>query len=357
MSARPLLPLLLVGLAVLSGTTVSADARDRASSLRDRAAAMRERAPAAPRPAVAATPAGRALAPDQGVHNALHAAHQNGIVFTRADLTLGAISEASLATDFTLGQPIFFRVYTERSAVNAIALKNNIPASQVYADGVYYTARFSVDGVAIDTRIKPWGGRNDHLTWTTWRGQLGNPDRVVVPGADAFMEFLSRATAAGRLKPGRHVIGMEVVPATNTERSGPIEGGVVARGSFTLTVPTGVFAPGNTAVCGPGRGAAGSAAIEARTLAVSRQYWTNPELTPARAIAVGDSWNMVVNELTGVPIERSTRVDLLSRGAAFCARQTHQFTEKYVGGGAFGTSTGGVSVNFEPGYVPCGCIG
>ena len=348
MRGGPTLSLILAVAAVMGGATHEAGAQDRA-------AAMRARKPAPPAPGPAADV--RAQLPDQGVHNALHAAHQNSIIFTRSDLTLSAISESALASDFTLGQPIFFRVYTERSAVNAIALKHNIPASQIYADGVYYTARFTVDGATFDTRIKPWGGRVDHQTWTTWRGQLGNPDRTVVPGSDAFLEFLSRASAAGRLKPGKHAISMELVPATTTERWGVVDGGPVARGSFTLTVPTGAFAPGNTAVCGPGRGAAGSAAIEARTLAVSRQFWDNPALTPVRAIAAGDSWKMLLNELTSVPIERSTRVDVLSRGAAYCTRQVHQFTEKYMGGGNFSTATGGVSVNFEPGYVPCGCLG
>jgi hypothetical protein len=320
----------------------------------DRAGALRARMPVAP---ATAAPTAGALVPDQGVHNPLHAAHQNQIVFTRSDLTLSAISESALVSDFTLGQPIFFRVYTERSAVNAIALKNSVPAQQVYADGVTYTARFEVDGASYDTTIKPWGGRNDHLTWTTWRGQLGSPDRVVVPGADAFLELLSRATAAGGLKPGKHTITMELTPQTNTEGGGKLVAGPVARGTFTLTVPAGAFTPGNTAVCGAGRGAAGSAAMEARALAVTRQFWTNPDLTPVRAIAAGDSWKMELNPLTSVPIERSTRVDILSRGAKYCVRQVYQFTEKYMGGGNFSTATGGVSVNFEPGYVPCGCIG
>lgn len=325
----------------------------------DRAATLRARRPAAPGPVPAPAPApatGGALVPDQGVHNAMHAARQGQIVFTRTDLSLSAITESSLATDFTLGQPIFFRVYTEKSAVNAIALKTGVPARQVYPDGVHYTARFTVDGVTYDTTIKPWGGRNDHLTWTTWRGQLGNPDRVVVPGADAFLELLSRATAAGGLKPGKHSITMEVLPATNTEGGGKLEAGPVARGTFTLTVPAGVITPGNTAVCGPGRGAAGSAAIEARALAVSKQYWTDTAYTPARAIAAGGDWQMELNPITSVPIERTTRVDILSRGAKVCKRQVYRFTEKYMGGGNFSTATGGVSVNFEPGYVPCGCI-
>lgn len=287
----------------------------------------------------------------------MHAAHQGEIVFTRSDLTLGAINEGALANEFTLGQPIFFRVYTERSAVNAIAEKNNMPASDVYADGVHYTARFTVAGTSFYTTIKPWGGRRDHETWTTWRGQLGNPDRVQVPGADAFLELLSRATAAGLLTPGRHTIEMELIPATNTENSGKIEGGVVARGSFVLTIAAGAIAPGNATVCGRGRGAAGSAAIEVRALAVSKQFWTNPDLSPVRAIAVGDDWKVERNEITGIPIERSTRVDILTRGPKYCTRQGHDFREEYMGGGNFSTATGGVSVNFEPGFVPCGCIG
>ena len=122
----------------------------------DRARSMREARPAAPKPATAAASGPIA---DQGVHNAVHAAHQNQIVFTRSDLGIGAISEKDIVTDFTLGQPMFFRVFTERSAVNAIAAANNMPAGQVYADGVHYTARFTIDGQAFDTGIFPWGNR------------------------------------------------------------------------------------------------------------------------------------------------------------------------------------------------------
>ena len=104
---------------------------------------------------------------DQGVHNAVHAAHQNQIVFTRTDITIGAITEAAIVSDFTLGQPMFFRVFTERSAVNAIAATNNMPATDVYAVGVRYTARFTIDGQVIETTMWPWGNPQDHQTWTT----------------------------------------------------------------------------------------------------------------------------------------------------------------------------------------------
>lgn len=336
----------LSALAVGAATTAYSNPLDRARSIRGTQ-------PAVPKPATAAASGPIA---DQGVHNAVHAAHQNQIVFTRSDLGIGAISERDIVTDFTLGQPMFFRVFTERSAVNAIAAANNLPAQQVYADGVHYIARFTIDGQVFDTGIFPWGNRKDHETWTTWRGQfvnLGGAQRT--PGTDAFLEMLSRATAAGLLKPGRHSIKMDVIPQTNTEKNGPIKAGVVASGTFNLTVPAGIFQASNPAVCGPGRGGGGGAATEARAFAHAKQFWDWPDLTPVKAIAVGRQWTIEANELTGIPIERYTDVAILSRGAKFCTSHTHKFTEKYAGGGTY--APGGISVNFTPGYVPCACLG
>jgi hypothetical protein len=291
---------------------------------------------------------------DQGVHNAVHAAHQNQIVFTRIDTSVSGITEADIVTDFTLGQPMFFRVYTERSAVNAIAAANNLGAREVYADGVHYSARFTINGQVFDTVIFPWGNRRDHETWTTWRGQFVNPNKFVrVPGSDAFLEMLSRATGAGLLKPGKHTIKMELIAKTNTENSGPISAGTVATGSFNLTVPAGVFQASNAGVCGPVRGGV-SPAIETRALSQAKQFWDKPDLTPVKAIAIGGEWTIEKNELTSIPIERWTYVSIVSRGPKYCTSQGHKFTEKYAGGGSY--AAGGISVNYNPGYVPCACL-
>lgn len=308
---------------------------------------------AAAKPAAAAYAGG--MLPDQGVHNPVHAAHQSQIVFTRRDLGIGAITESDIASDFTLGEPMYFRVFTQTSAVNAIAAANGMGAREVYADGVHYIARFSVGGQTFDTGIFPWGNRKDHETWTTWRGQFVNPGNAqLTPGTDAFLELLSRATSAGLLKPGSHPITMEVIPQTNTEAQTKLVAGPVAKGSFTLAVPAGIFKAGNKAVCGPGRGGAGTAATEARALSEAKRYWDWPDLTPVKAVATGSQWKITVNELTSIPIERETDVTIYSRGAKFCAAHRHTVTEKYAGGGTY--APGGISVNFTPGYVPCGCL-
>lgn len=311
----------------------------------------------APRPAAASAGTGGAMLPDQGVHNPVHAAHQSEIVFTRRDLGIGAITEGDIANDFTLGEPMYFRVFTQTSAVNAIAAANGMGAREVYADGVHYIARFTIDGQTFDTGIFPWGNRKDHETWTTWRGQFVNPGNAqLTPGTDAFLEMLSRATAAGLLKPGTHRITMEVIPQTNTEAETKLVAGVVAKGSFNLRVPAGIFKAGNTAVCGAGRGATASPALEARALSEARRISTNPELTIVRAIGIGNAWDVERNEITGIPTERETTVAILARGAKYCTADVHYFYEDYMGGGAFGTSTASISLSPMRRYIPCGCL-
>lgn len=296
---------------------------------------------------------------DQGVHNAVHAAHQNQIVFTRKDLGIGAITESDIATDFTLGQPMFFRVFTERSAINAIAAANNLNARDLSSHAVKYTARFTIDGQIFETSMFPWGNPQDHETWTTWRGQFVNTIGAQrTPGTDVFMEMLSKATAAGLLKPGKYSVKMEVIPQSFIQNVGDFKSGVVAAGTFNLTVPAGAFQPSNTAICGTGRGGAGSAALEARALSEAKRILRNPDVTPVRAIGIGDSWDVERNEITGIPTERETTVAILARGAKYCTANVHYFYEDYMGGGTFGTSTASISINpASPRYIPCGCLG
>ncbi|MBA4773825.1 MAG: hypothetical protein H2054_12085 [Sphingomonas sp.] len=321
-----------------------------------------ERPTRRPLPAASAKPAAASASgpiPDQGVHNPVHAAHQSQIVFVRKDLGIGDITEADIVSDFTLGQPMFFRVFTERSAVNAIAAANNLSARDILSHAVNYTARFTIDGQVFETSMFPWGNPKDHETWTTWRGQFVNTIGAQrTPGTDVFMEMLSKATAEGLLKPGKHTIKMEVIPQSFIQDVGEYKAGVVASGSFNLTVPAGAFQPGNTAICGAVRGATGSAALEARALSEARRISTNPETTIVRAVGIGESWDVERNEITGIPTERETTVLFFLRGAKYCKANVHYFYEDYMGGGTFGTSTGTISIS--PGlsrYIPCGCLG
>jgi hypothetical protein len=203
----------------------------------------------------------------------------------------------------------------------------------------------------------PWGNPGDHRTWTTWRGQFVNTiNAQVTPGTDVFFEMLSKATAAGLLQPGRHSITMEVIPQVAIREGEFINAGVVATGTFNLTVPAGIFKANNAAVCGPQRGATGSAAMEARALAEARRISSSSELTPVRAIGIGESWDIERNEITGIPTERETSVAILARGTKYCTANLHYYYEDYMGGGTFGTSTASISLTTRPRYIPCDCL-
>ena len=83
-------------------------------------------------------------------------------------------------------------------------------------------------------------------------------------------------------------------------------------------MPAGVFQSGNPHICGAARGAAGSAAMEARAFAHARQFWDWQELSPVKAIAVGQEWQIERNELTGIPIFR-TQAGFTAYAGAGCS--------------------------------------
>jgi len=151
---------------------------------------------------------------------------------------------------------------------------------------------------------------------------------------------------------------MEVIPQSFIQNVGDYQAGVVAAGTFNLTVPAGAFQPGNTAICGGKRGGTGSAAMEARALSEARRISTNPEMTFVRAVGIGEAWDVERNEITGIPTERETTVAIYARGANYCTANIYRYYEDYMGGGNFGTSTGSISLNpAAVRYLPCGCLG
>jgi len=347
-----------MGLLLLQTATV-AGAQDAA---RDRArAAARDAAGAAPpKPAPKPPQSGQAASgvTDQGITGPLHAANVGKIVFTRANLGMNDISASSLATTFVAGEPLFFRVYMAESSVNHLIHKRGAPSS-LYADGMLYKARFTVNGQVIETRMFPWGSGENHRSWTTWRGQLVNPSVYAeqrVPGSEVWFELLARATARGLLGTGKYKVQMDLIPfLVDGDDKPTFEGDVVASGVFELTMPANAFNPTNAGMCGLQKGAISNADTEATALAIARKRWDWAGFTPVKAVGVGGAWTVLRNELTSVPIERTGDVAIFARGADYCMSLTHRFTEPYIGD-RFSASSGALAINFDKAYVPCGCL-
>jgi hypothetical protein len=214
-----------------------------------------------PEPATSNTAASPAAAP-AGAFSAMHQAHLGKVVFTRIDLERDRITEASLASTFTLGDPIFFRVYMREPTAAHLAPK--LPGKTPYwvSRSVRYKARFTVAGQVIDTHFRIWGKAGDHETWTTWRGELLSRADKFQPGSEVFREFLSRATQRGLMGVGTHQIKLEIIPYSinidgdvnynGSSNEPPVAmGEVIATGELALTVKPGSYAKSDPKICAP----------------------------------------------------------------------------------------------------------
>ncbi len=304
---------------------------------------------------------------DQGITNAMHGERVGQIVFTRSDLTLSAINNGNLASDFTLGQPMFFRVYMDKSAVNQFVGKPGFTTRQNIADNIVYIARFTIGDTMIETEFDRWGLSTEQNLWTTWRGQFVNPDNSPGserPGSEVLRELLSRATAKGMLTSGTHQIKMEIQPFVRGGKPGPerlgdtgrrLVGPVVASGSFNLSIPAGAFARSNRSVCGK-QPTSSNPSTEQYALSYAKRTWPDAGAAPVRVYSSGDTWNVERNELTGIPIERWMLVTFPAKSAGYCYNRTYAFIEPFAGSG-FSSASGKLSPNSEFDYIPCPCVG
>jgi hypothetical protein len=323
-----------------------------------------------PAPTPASTPAGAAPAASapaaarQGITNPLHLAHLGQIVFTRSELDRNQMSEAALVNSFTLGDPIFFRVYMREPVINQ--LKPKLPGKSNYwvSRATRYKARFTVGGNVVDTTFRIWGKAGDHETWTTWRGELLSRAEKFQPGSEIFREFLSRATKRGLMGVGTHQIKLEITPyAINIDgdvnyngssNEPPLAvGEVVASGELSLTVRPGSYAKSDPKICGPATAQA-NPALEQQILSRAKALWTRPEVPPVRAALIYGGWNFNRHPISGVLIDRNIDTVIMSRGRDYCDFQSYKYIQPNVGGFSVANS----SFESEPHnwMMPCSCL-
>lgn len=319
-----------------------------------------------PTPAPRATTAAAASSatPSQGVSGAMHQAHLGQIVFTRAELDRDQMSEAALVSSFTLGDPIFFRVYMREPVI--VQFQPKLPGKSNYwiSRSIRYKARFTVGGNVVDTHFRIWGKASDHETWATWRGELLSRAEKFQPGTEVFREFLSRATKRGLMGPGTHRIKLEFIPyAINIDGNVNVNGSsneppvavgdVIAAGEFTLTVNAGSYAKSDPKICGLPP-AQSNPALEQQILSRARALWTRPEAPPVRAVLTHTGWTFNRHPISGAVIDRNIDAMILSRGKDYCDFQGYNYIQPNDGGYSAANS----SFVSEPHnwYLPCSCL-
>jgi hypothetical protein len=298
---------------------------------------------------------------DQGILNELHRANVGKIVFTRQDYTIDAIQQSSFASDFDLGPPMFFRVYMARSAVNEMMGKPGVSDDRMkVASRIQYKARFTINGQTVDTTFRYFGEIEERNRYTTWRGQFinRNPMSQRLPGSDIFRELIAKGSSRGLLRPGTTVaVKMEVIPMVNHFENSelpPIVGEPVATGTFNLKINPGAINKADPHICIP----AGprNTAVEAQALAQARPTWLAKDAQPVAARMSQDTWEVVRNELTGIPLERKVDVLIIARNPEYCYSAFYRWSEPFAGNG-FSTQSGSLSfAPFTRTYFPCSCL-
>jgi|GEM_PF-2452533 len=297
---------------------------------------------------------------DQGILNDLHRANIGKIVFTRQDMLVDAIKATDFVDDFDLGQPMFFRVYMAKSAVNEMLGRQGVGDNrEMVASRIQYRARFTINGQSFDTTFHYFGEIAERNRYTTWRGQFINrhPFAQRTPGSEVLREFVTKGLSKGLLRVGTtSQVKMEIIPMVNPfEGDGPpIVGEVVASGTFNLRVTSASISRTDPHICIP-QGER-NAAIERQALAQARPSWLARDAQPVAARLGLDAWEVTRNSLTSVPIERKTTVLIVARNPEYCYSAQYSWTEPFAGNG-FSTASGSLAfLPFTRTYFPCSCL-
>jgi hypothetical protein len=338
-------------------TANAAANRAEADATRSEAAAAREKSASAAAARVA-KPVRPVAGSERGITGPLHEKYLKQVVFVKVDRVYDEVKETDFATEFTLGDPLYFRVYMEKTGPRALEPLVTGMTLDKLASSMFYGMRFTIAGKpTMDIKFHQFSFTSQNLEWTTWRGLFTKGESARVPGnagQEVFAEFLARAVHKGYLAPGKSKIKVEVYPFLPKKDEAPIVGAVVASGEFTLNYPAGVINAANPKFCMPYKQAQKDVALEGQILKYAQTAWTATDYKPASVVLTSHSWVVNRHPISGVITTRMIEAAVVSKGAEFCKYQGYQFSQVFEGNSyAPGTFT-----NAEPSshFMPCACI-
>lgn len=339
------------------------DARHAAAVERQKAAAEARSAGAAERREAAATrDAGRQPKPDrnaeQGVTGPLHEKYMKKVVFSKADRLVDEVVESEFTNEFTLGQPVYFRVYMEQTGPKALVKAGAANPVEELALGMLYTMRISVDGKApMDLKFTGFSSKSNNLSWTTWRGYfIKEPNAEITSdqGGAIFREFVARASQKGLLTPGKHSMKVEIFPSYDVRERPKVVGEVVASGEVTMNVPAGVITASNPDLCIFYKPGQRDAALEGTILKTAIGQWKDKDNRPVYAQMADMVWKIERHPVSGLILHRTRDVVVATKGPEYCEFRGYRFQQVFEGNSyAPGTLLHAERSGF---YMPCACL-
>lgn len=295
---------------------------------------------------------------EQGITGPLHEKYLKKVVFTTADRLVDKVDEAEFTHEFTLGKPIYFRVYMEQTTPRALSKVAPDWKLEDLARQMFYGIRFSLDGKPpMDLRFDQFSGTRNNMTWTTWRGYFikdSSADISSDQGGAVFREFIARASQKGLLTPGKHTLKIDIYGLYQDNDKSFKKGDDIASGEVAMTVPAGVITASNPDICISYKPGQRDAALEGQILKTALAQWKDPVNRPTYAQMADSVWKIERHPVSGIILHRSRDVVVATKGPEYCNFRGYKFQQVFEGS----AYAPGVLLQAERSgyYMPCACL-
>jgi hypothetical protein len=280
------------------------------------------------------------------------------VVFTTKDRLVEEVNEAEFTSEFTLGDPVYFRVFMDSIGPKTLAkVVTDVEVKEI-ALGMFYGMRFTLDAKpTMDLKFTQFSSRANNLEWTTWRGYFTKHSDAQITsdqGGELFREFLARASQKGWITPGKHQLKVEIYPMYQSKDTPVVTGEVVGSGEVTMNVPAGVISAANPVLCNPHKAVQKDPALETQILKYAQSSWKPTEYKPATVMLTSNAWTIYRHPISGIITRRMIEAVVVSKGAEYCKYQGYQFSQVFEGNSyASGTFT---SAEPNSHFMPCACM-
>ena len=286
--------------------------------------------------------AGQTVAPkpDDGVRPGFHQKNAGTIVFSTVPITPGKEDPGKLVTSFKLGQPIYWRVYAERSAAN-----------QARSDG--HECRFDTDGPPARSFLVELDGHALTGTFPTfagtkvskkqWEGETSwsESHALNAPVDTHEISFNSDfvARVVGDLSPGTHKLVIKAVAECVDEKPRYISK-PIAVGSITVEVSAEAVAAATAPQADLPAAGRKDPKLASQTIKIVNANWKQlgSDQRAVKAVIVDKDWSLERNELTGIVIARSIDTVVAYKDDKGCHFYSVRLRQDASGRSAFGDS-------------------
>lgn len=290
----------------------------------------------------------RYLYKTDGVSNSTHEKYMNKVVFSSSAIAFENPDESKFITDYTLGDPLFFRVYMDNSLVNSLVLANATDVPSSIETHAKYKFSFFIDDVEVawEAGQEDFIDRDAKRTWTSWKSAMVTKDGEYYMGKDIYQTFVKNAN----LTEGTHKLTLKIMPYQTYPQTYTAEAYV---GTLNLTVNKGWLDPNDSDLCLPQRKKKDTSLEQKLRLAYKEKGRTN-EI--GRLVITAKGWTTLRNRYSGLVTGRRIEAAIGYKKEGKCYYEMFDFDQDHDGSNYMTNSTYLSGTGTSTYSIPCGCI-